>query len=238
MSFLNSINLDAWRVWAPLGIAGIIVWALWLYRVRRARGSATGRQRLPDHARRSSFPPTARTRDILISAWPRGCAQDPTEVIVVVDVDDIECQAALAEIDDPRCRRSSFEHEGKRSALGVGIRAAVGRGRGAVRLRHDVDRRDCSRRSRCRSSDPHVGAVGTQQNVYQRTTSIWRRIADWMVNLRYYDYVPGHGPQGCGDLRIGAHRGLPALGHRARAAQPGARVLPRAADASPATTGG
>jgi cellulose synthase/poly-beta-1,6-N-acetylglucosamine synthase-like glycosyltransferase len=38
--------------------------------------------------------------------------------------------------------------------------------------------------------DPAVGGVSTQQNVYQRSSSVWRRMADWLVNLRYYDYVP------------------------------------------------
>jgi hyaluronan synthase len=58
-------------------------------------------------------------------------------------------------------------------------------------------------------ADPLVGAVGTQQNVYQRTTSVWRRIADWMVDLRYYDYVPAMGRKGaviCVSGRTAAYR--------------------------------
>jgi N-acetylglucosaminyltransferase len=57
--------------------------------------------------------------------------------------------------------------------------------------------------------DPLVGGVGTQQNVYQRATSIWRRIADWLVNLRYYDYVPAMGRAGgvaCLSGRTAAYR--------------------------------
>lgn len=38
--------------------------------------------------------------------------------------------------------------------------------------------------------------MSTQQSVFQRGTSIWRRIADWLVNLRYYDYVPAMGRAG------------------------------------------
>jgi len=45
-------------------------------------------------------------------------------------------------------------------------------------------------------ADPEVGGVSTQQNVYQRATSVWRRVADWLVNLRYYDYVPAMGRAG------------------------------------------
>jgi len=67
--------------------------------------------------------------------------------------------------------------------------------------------------------DPAVGGVGTQQNVYQRTTSIWRRVADWLVNLRYYDYVPAMGRAGavaCLSGRTAAYRReavLPVLPH-------------------------
>jgi hyaluronan synthase len=58
-------------------------------------------------------------------------------------------------------------------------------------------------------ADPSVGGVGTQQNVYQRTSSVWRRIADWLVNLRYYDYVPAMGRAGavaCLSGRTAAYR--------------------------------
>jgi cellulose synthase/poly-beta-1,6-N-acetylglucosamine synthase-like glycosyltransferase len=32
--------------------------------------------------------------------------------------------------------------------------------------------------------------VGTRQNVYLPMSSIWRRVADWIIDLRYLDYVP------------------------------------------------
>src|SRR5699024_990821 len=57
--------------------------------------------------------------------------------------------------------------------------------------------------------DPHVGGVSTQQNVYQRTSSLWRRIADWLVTLRYLDYVPAQGRFGavaCLSGRTAAYR--------------------------------
>jgi hyaluronan synthase len=37
--------------------------------------------------------------------------------------------------------------------------------------------------------DPKVGGVGTRQNAYLPRTSVWRRIADWMIDVRYLDYV-------------------------------------------------
>jgi hyaluronan synthase len=51
--------------------------------------------------------------------------------------------------------------------------------------------------------------VGTRQNVYAPTTSIWRRVADWILDLRYLDYVPALGRAGavvCLSGRTAAYR--------------------------------
>jgi hypothetical protein len=37
--------------------------------------------------------------------------------------------------------------------------------------------------------DPWAGGVGTRQNAYLPATSPWRRAADWMIDIRYLDYV-------------------------------------------------
>ena len=61
-------------------------------------------------------------------------------------------------------------------------------------------------------ADPLVGAVGTHQNVYQRNSSVWRRVADWLVNLRYLDYVPAMGRAGavpCVSGRTAVYRRAP-----------------------------
>ena len=68
-------------------------------------------------------------------------------------------------------------------------------------------------------ADAAVGAVGTHQNVYQRNSSVWRRVADWLVNLRYLDYVPAMGRAGavpCVSGRTAVYRKsavLPVLEH-------------------------
>ncbi len=57
--------------------------------------------------------------------------------------------------------------------------------------------------------DPVVGAVSTRQNVYLPKTSIWRRVADWIIDLRYYDYAPAMGRFGgviCASGRTSAYR--------------------------------
>jgi cellulose synthase/poly-beta-1,6-N-acetylglucosamine synthase-like glycosyltransferase len=68
-------------------------------------------------------------------------------------------------------------------------------------------------------ADPAVGAVSTRQNVYQPHSSVWRRVADWIIDLRYLDYVPATGSAGavvCVSGRTAAYRRsavLPVLEH-------------------------
>jgi cellulose synthase/poly-beta-1,6-N-acetylglucosamine synthase-like glycosyltransferase len=67
--------------------------------------------------------------------------------------------------------------------------------------------------------DPKVGGVGTRQNAYQPKSSTWRRVADWMIDVRYLDYVPAQSRAGavaCLSGRTAAYRRsvvLPILGH-------------------------
>lgn len=191
----------------PLGVAGIVVWALWLYRAVLSRLS---------HPVVNNFrttvsvvvPAYREDADILMQCLASWLAQDPTEVVLVVDIDDKECLERLRAVDDPRLRVTPFAHQGKRSALGVGIRAAIGE----IVVLSDSDTLwtdGLLANVQMPFIDPLVGSVGTQQNVYQRTTSIWRRIADWMVNLRYYDYVPAMSRKGgviCVSGRTAAYR--------------------------------
>jgi N-acetylglucosaminyltransferase len=114
----------------------------------------------------------------------------------------------LRAVNDPRLPVIVFEHRGKRSALGVGIRAA----RHELVVLVDSDTRwqpGLLAAVQMPFIDPQVGGVGTQQNVYRRGSSIWRRVADWLVNLRYHDYVPAMGRAGavaCLSGRTAAYR--------------------------------
>lgn len=196
-----------WRQVVPLGIAGILVWSLWVY---RAISSRFYKPVVNDFRATTSVvvPSYREDPDILLRCLDSWLSQNPNEVIIVVDVDDEECQARLAKVTDPRLKVIIYRHRGKRSALGVGIRAAS----------HEIlvfADSDTSWESGLLDAvqmpfvDPTVGGVGTQQNVYQRTTSVWRRIADWLMNLRYYDYVPAMSRKGgviCLSGRTAAYR--------------------------------
>jgi hyaluronan synthase len=207
----------SWRELMPLGLAGIFVWLLWLYRAVLSRFA---KPVVNDFRTTVSVvvPSYREDPEILLECLQTWLAQGPHEIIIVPDVADVEVQRRLAAVPDPRVRVLVFEHRGKRSALGVGIRAA----RFDTIVLVDSDTRwepGLLAAVQMPFIDPQVGGVGTQQNVYQRRSSIWRRIADWLVNLRYYDYVPAMGGAGavaCLSGRTAAYRRsaiLPVLEH-------------------------
>jgi N-acetylglucosaminyltransferase len=196
-----------WRQVVPLGIAGAFVWSLWLY---RAVSSRFYKPVINDFRISTSVvvPSYREDPQILLRCLDSWRSQNPDEIIIVVDVDDLECQERLAQVHDPRLKVIVFKHHGKRSALGVGIRAAANE----VLVFADSDTAwepGLLEAVQMPFVDPLVGGVGTQQNVYQRSTSIWRRVADWLVNLRYYDYVPAMSRKGgviCLSGRTAAYR--------------------------------
>ncbi len=196
-----------WRQIIPLGIAGVLVWSLWIY---RAVSSRFYKPVVNDFRISTSVivPSYREDPKILMRCLESWRSQNPGEIIIVIDVDDVEAQRQLAEVDDPRLKVIVYKHHGKRSALGVGIRAAVN----DILVFCDSDTAwepGLLDAVQMPFVDPVVGGVGTQQNVYQRHTSIWRRIADWLVNLRYYDYVPAMSRKGgviCLSGRTAAYR--------------------------------
>ncbi|WP_231554567.1 glycosyltransferase [Arthrobacter sp. L77] len=201
----------------PVAVAGTIVWALWLYRFilsHRAKPIVT------DHRTTTSVvvPSFHEDPEILMSALESWRAQGPDEIIIVLDVKDLDAYARIEALQDPTIKPILFHHVGKRSALGVGIRLA----QYEVLVLTDSDtwwQPELLRNVQMPFIDPLVGAVGTHQTVYMRETSVWRRVADWLVNLRYLDYVPAMGAAGavpCISGRTAVYRRsavLPVLEH-------------------------
>jgi cellulose synthase/poly-beta-1,6-N-acetylglucosamine synthase-like glycosyltransferase len=211
LDLLNKIfswgGIDGWRSWVPLGVAGIIVWSLWIYRwlLSRAYRPTVNRFATTTSVVVPSFREDVPILRRCLASW---LSQNPSELIIVPDVGDVECIAMLNQIQDPRLRVIPFRHTGKRSALGVGIRAA----RGEVLVLTDSDTSwEPGMLSAVQMPflDPQVGAVATQQKVYKRWSSVWRLVADWIIDLRYYDYVPAMGRAGgviCVSGRTAAYR--------------------------------
>ncbi|GAB6901104.1 hypothetical protein JCM9957A_41940 [Kineosporia succinea] len=195
------------RAWMPLGVAGVIVWSLWIYRwvLSRAYRPVSNLYRTSTSVVVPSFREDVEILRRCLATW---LEQNPSELIVVPDVEDVECIEMLNRVGDPRLRVLPFAHQGKRSALGVGIRAA----RGEVLVLTDSDTAwepGLLDAVQMPFQDPAVGAVATQQKVYKRWSSVWRVIADWIIDLRYYDYVPAMGRAGgviCVSGRTAAYR--------------------------------
>jgi cellulose synthase/poly-beta-1,6-N-acetylglucosamine synthase-like glycosyltransferase len=191
----------------PLAFAGVIVWGLWLYRCVL---SAMATPIVNEFATTTSVvvPSYHEDPDILLRCLRNWRSQDPTEIIVVLDVADVEAHERIQALQDPTITSVLFKHAGKRSALGVGIRMATSE----LLILTDSDTQwepGLLREVQRPFADPDVGGVSTQQNVYQRSSSVWRRVADWMVNLRYYNYVPAMGRAGavaCISGRTAAYR--------------------------------
>jgi cellulose synthase/poly-beta-1,6-N-acetylglucosamine synthase-like glycosyltransferase len=210
-------SLGWWRQlhhYVPIGLVGVLSWSVWLIRFtlsRRYRPAESGYT-----ATTSVVVPSYREDpDILdrcLESWLR---ENPTEVIVVPDVADTEVIERLREraATEPRLIVLPFVHAGKRSALGVGIRHATQE----ILLLTDSDTSwepGLLRAVLAPFADPKVGGVGTRQNAYLAKTSVWRRIADWLIDVRYLDYVRAQARAGavaCLSGRTAAYRREPVL---------------------------
>lgn len=200
-------TVDHWRLLLPVGIVGALSWGVW--GVRKLL-SALYRPLVNDFRTTTSVvvPSYREDPDVLEDALDTWLGQDPDQVIVVLDLADTEAQRRLLARNDPRLRVIMFEHAGKRSALGVGIRAA----RGEILVLTDSDTRwtdGLLAAVQMPFADPEVGGVSTRQSVFQADTSVWRRVAEWIINNRYLDYVPATGRAGavvCISGRTAAYR--------------------------------
>jgi cellulose synthase/poly-beta-1,6-N-acetylglucosamine synthase-like glycosyltransferase len=191
----------------PVALAGLVVWGLWLYRVILSNRS---RPVVNNFSTTTSVvvPSFHEDPDILMRCLDSWLAQNPTEIIIVLDIRDTEAYERVSALKIPSVRPILFRHAGKRSALSRGIRESSGE----VLVLVDSDtswQPGLLAAVQMPFADPLVGGVGTQQNVFQRESSVWRRIADWMINLRYYNYVPAMGAAGavaCLSGRTAAYR--------------------------------
>lgn len=199
---------DLWYI-VPFGIAGFLSWFMWGLRW------VVSRQYKPiqnDYRTTTSVivPSYREDPDVTLRCLETWLREDPDEIIMVVDIDDTEMLEALKPYEQahPILQVIPFKHEGKRSALGVGIRKA----KYDILVLTDSDTAwepGLIREIQMPFVDPEVGGVSTRQNAHLRDTSIWRVVADWLVNTRYLDYVPLEGMVGgvtCLSGRTAAYR--------------------------------
>jgi cellulose synthase/poly-beta-1,6-N-acetylglucosamine synthase-like glycosyltransferase len=218
----GGINFSWWRQlhhYVPIGVVGAISWSVWITRFTLSR---VYRPVEPGYTATTSVvvPSFREDPDILMRSLDSWLAEDPTEVIVVPDLADelVIAQLQARAATEPRLTVIPFAHTGKRSALGVGIRAA----RSDILLLTDSDTMwlpGLLENVLAPFADPKVGGVGTRQNVYMPRGSAWRRVANWLIDVRYLDYVRAQARAGavaCLSGRTAAYRRsavLPVLEH-------------------------
>ena len=176
----------------PIGLIGIIRWAVWLFK------KAVGVSYRPDRPDELSPSPVevsvvipVYNEDpeifaIALDSWLR---DRPREIIAVIDVTDRAC----AKIFEDRARTTSEVHlqlitvsvEGKRPALARGIEEA----RGEILALVDSDtiwEPGALQKLVAPFADPEVGGVTCRQRVYKPRT-LADRLMDLMLDIRYED---------------------------------------------------
>jgi hyaluronan synthase len=195
----------AWLV--PFGLFGAISWGVWLLRKVL---SATSHPTVNEFETSVSVvvPSFHEDPDVLMRCLATWRHQSPDRILVVLDLADTEAQARIEALGDPTVEAVMFKHRGKRSALGCGLRLVDTE---LVVLVDSDTAWDAGLLAAVQMpfADPAIGAVSTRQNVYRPGTSIWRRVADWIIDLRYCDYAPAMGRFGgviCASGRTAAYR--------------------------------
>lgn len=202
---LGPVTSLTWLV--PFGLFGAVSWSVWLLRKVL---SATTRPTVNEFATSVSVvvPSFHEDPDVLMRCLATWRHQAPDRILVVLDLADTEAQSRIEALDDPTVQAVMFAHRGKRSALGAGLRLVDTE----LVLLVDSDtawEAGLLEHVQMPFADPAVGAVSTRQNVYRPRTSIWRRVADWIIDLRYCDYAPAMGRFGgviCASGRTAAYR--------------------------------
>ncbi|MCU1405414.1 MAG: hypothetical protein JWQ43_1717 [Glaciihabitans sp.] len=192
----------------PLGLIGVLSWSIWF--IRRFLSRHRYRPVVNDFRTTTSvvvpvYREDAKVLERCLYTW---LAEDPTEVILVVDDTDDALLSHIRGLDLDRVKVLEWRHTGKRGALGAGVREA----RGEIVVFADSDtqwRPGLLASMQMPFVDPKVGGVGSRQHVYLPRTNVWRRVAYWMLNTRYLDYVPAMSRRGgvaCLSGRTAAYR--------------------------------
>jgi len=183
------------------------VWVLWAAKALAARRYApfTG----PAAARSASVivptfrEPEALLRRVLASL----CAEQPAELIVVVDGGDPDQAAVAGEYADHVIR---IPKQGKRAAIAAGYRAADADSDVVVVVDSDTIWTPGTLRELLRPfADPRVGGVTPRQAIFDARANPVRRLADWLEDLRYHTTAPAQsvfGQVGCLAGRTIAYR--------------------------------
>jgi cellulose synthase/poly-beta-1,6-N-acetylglucosamine synthase-like glycosyltransferase len=173
----------------PIGIVGLFRWLMWLakripalfYRPIRNNYTTTATIVTPVY---NEDPLLFRKA---LESW---IANRPDAIIAVIDVTDTACMAIAAEYAGVTI--VPIDIPGKRPALAAGVDLTTT----DIVVLVDSDviwEQDVLAKLKMPFADPRIGGVGTRQNMYptngERAT-LWERLADIYLDIRYADEVP------------------------------------------------
>jgi hyaluronan synthase len=173
----------------PVGLLGLFRWSMWLmkripamfYRPIRNHYNTTATIVTPVYQENPALFRKA------IESW---LANRPERIIAVVDVTDTTSMAVAAAY--PGVEVVPIEISGKRAALAAGVDLTTTEIVALV----DSDviwTPDVLQKLKMPFADPTIGGVGTRQNMYPTDgtrPTIWERIADIYLDVRYSDEIP------------------------------------------------
>lgn len=126
---------------------------------------------------------------LALESW---VANKPERIIAVIDVTDTRCMAVAREYAGAGVEVMPIDVPGKRAALAAGVDAA------STDLVALVDsdviwEPDVLRKVKMPFADASIGGVGTRQHMYPTdgaAATVWERIADMYLDMRYAGEVP------------------------------------------------
>jgi len=196
------------RTFWPFGLIGMLSWSVWFVRRFLSRHRYTPITNNYTTTTSIVVPVYREDPHVLERCLHTWLAENPTEIILVVDDQDTALLDHLHSLNLPTVTLLEWHHTGKRGALGAGVRHATG----DIVVFADSDtawRPGLLAHIQMPFQDPNIGGVGSRQHVYLPRTNIWRRVAYWMLNTRYLDYVPAMSRRGgvaCLSGRTAAYR--------------------------------
>jgi cellulose synthase/poly-beta-1,6-N-acetylglucosamine synthase-like glycosyltransferase len=173
----------------PIGMLGVIRWVMWL--VKRIPAMFYRPIRNGYDTTATIVTPVYNEDPVLfrqaIESW---IANGPDQIIAVIDVTDTACMAIAAEY--PQVQVLPIDLPGKRPALAAGVAQTTSEI--VVLVDSDVIwEPEVLKKLKMPFADPKIGGVGTRQNMYPsdgKRPTLWERIADIYLDIRYADEVP------------------------------------------------
>jgi cellulose synthase/poly-beta-1,6-N-acetylglucosamine synthase-like glycosyltransferase len=173
----------------PIGVLGVLRWAMWL---AKRIPALFYRPIVNDYNCTATIVTPVYNEDPAlfrraIESW---LANAPERIIAVIDVTDTRCMEIAAEY--PQVDIIPIDIPGKRPALAAGVDASTT----DIVVLVDSDviwEPDVLAKLKMPFADPSIGGVGTRQHMHPtdgRTPTLWERLADIYLDIRYADEVP------------------------------------------------